>query len=222
MISTIAIAATLSAALAGTPLQARAEEGLLEVPALSVGGDVLRMAVLANPVPPLGGLASSQDPAESGLVQAHRVLKPLTAGSLLLTVALGTLLVINYPTFFGEGHCSTGGPVFGTYGCDALNIVHGVSAVMSVVLYTATTVLELTPEVQAVPERHPEAQRYLRYVHLVGFILQPILGIISSYPQIIGISTGGQAQFSRVMRSVHLSIGYVTLGAYAASTVLDF
>lgn len=221
--SSFILAATLSAALGMSQTASLTGERLLEMPALNPGDNSLRAAVLANAEQAAGGLEPSREaPPPSGLVRAHDILKPLTAGSLLLTVALGTLVAINYPTIFGEGRCTGPSPVFGTYGCDALNIDHGISAVLSVTLYTATSVLELTPEVRAVPLRYPLAQRYLRYVHLAGIVLQPLLGIIASYPQIIGISPGDQPEFSKVMRSIHVFAGYLTFSAYATSTILEF
>ncbi|MGC4118424.1 MAG: hypothetical protein QM765_28495 [Myxococcales bacterium] len=222
--------ALLVAVLGAGPGAAEAADlpraGRMELPSLHFGESLALAALLAadepGPVGAAGLNTSSEAPRESGLVQAHRVLKPLTAGALLLTVSMGTLLAINYPTAFGDGKCAGPHPIFGTYGCDALNIDHGVGAVLSTVLYTATSVLELTPEVQAVRTKHLATQRWLGYVHLAGFILMPIMGIVSAYPQIIGIAPVSREQFSKVLRTVHLGVGYVTLAAYGASTILEF
>ncbi|HEY3451323.1 MAG TPA: hypothetical protein VGK67_33500 [Myxococcales bacterium] len=217
------LAAALSASFGATHPGDLPVQGVFELPPLRVGVPLLLPASLASTPEPAGGLAPTTEASrESGLVQAHRILKPLTAGALLLTVALGTLVAINFQTAFGDGRCASAHPIFGTYGCDALNIDHGVAAVLSTVLFTATSVLELTPEVREVPTKYPTTQRGLRYVYLVGFVLQPLMGIISSYPQTIGISPADRAQFSKVMRTIHLSVGYVTLAAFATSTVLEF
>lgn len=155
----------------------------------------------------------------------HRVLKVATAGSLVVTGLLGTIVAINQPTLFGRGRCAAGDPIFGPYGCTSLSTVHGGMAVTSLVLYTATGVLSLaTPRMPGAT--HPRLEfvhRALTYVHLAGMVIQPVLGILSRFPDVIGIdSTEHRRDFSEVTRTVHIGLGYLTVAAFVTTTLLDF
>ncbi|MFE8596313.1 hypothetical protein [Archangium violaceum] len=152
-------------------------------------------------------------------LRTHRTLGLVTTGSLLLTAGLGTLSAINEGTAFHEGRCATGNPLLGDYGCESLHIVHGASAILSLVLYTATAVQGLP---LGLSQSEGPLYRILSYVHLVGIVLQPILGLITAYPEVIGINPGAQERFGDVMRTIHIGVGYVTVAAYATTTVLEF
>lgn len=152
-------------------------------------------------------------------LRMHRTLSLVTTGSLLVTAGLGTLSAINEGTAFHEGRCATGNPLLGDYGCESLHIVHGASAILSLVLYTATAVQGLP---LGLSQSEGPLYRILSYVHLVGIVLQPILGLITAYPEIIGINPGAQERFGDVMRTIHIGVGYVTVAAYATTTVLEF
>ncbi|PTL79493.1 hypothetical protein [Vitiosangium sp. GDMCC 1.1324] len=152
-------------------------------------------------------------------LRTHRTLSVVTTGSLLVTAALGTLTAINEGTAFHDGRCTTGHPLLGDYGCESLHIVHGASAILSVVLYTATAVQGLP---LGLNQSEGPLYRILSYVHLVGIVLQPILGLITSYPEVIGINPGAREHFGDVMRTIHIGVGYVTVAAYATTTVLEF
>lgn len=179
----------------------------------------------------MGDLDASSGAASEELRLRHlrtweRGLKWATAGSLLVTSTLGALVAINQPTAFGDGRCFTAGsPIFGTYGCDrGLSTLHGISGVMSATLYTANGVLALSipGPVGNVSETARPWHRALTYVHLGGIILQPILGLVSAYPQVIGMqNTGPTDTFPRTTRTVHLFLGIVTTAAYLATLALE-
>lgn len=168
----------------------------------------------------------SAEPSREGLRRAHRALRYTTAGSLLVTGGLGTLVAINQGTSFTQGRCdaSSHRPIFGDYGCEPLSIVHGISGVLSVTLYTATTALGLAlgePPLGHGGE-YGRLYRILSYVALVGMAIQPVLGLVSAYPDIIGVSAGSQEKFGEVTRTVHVGIGYVTIATYLTTVILEF
>jgi hypothetical protein len=152
----------------------------------------------------------------------HRTLSLVTTGSLLVTGALGTLTAINEGTAFKSGRCDSGNPIFGGYGCESLHIVHGASAILSTTLYTATAVQGLSIGPPSLAQEQGPLYRILSYVHLVGIVLQPALGLVTSYPEIIGIHPEAREHFGDVMRTVHIGVGYVTVAAYSTTTVLEF
>lgn len=167
-----------------------------------------------------GSLLEDERPERSQHARRlHRTLSLVTTGSLLVTGALGTLTAINAGTAFEPGRCDSGTPLFGNYGCESLHIVHGASAILSLVLYTATAVQGLP---LGLSQSEGPLYRILSYVHLVGIVLQPVLGLITSYPQIIGVHPEAQEHFGDVLRTVHIGVGYVTVAAYATTTVLEF
>jgi hypothetical protein len=167
-------------------------------------------------------------PADERAVRLHqwgRVLTWSTAASLVVTSTLGTLAAINQPTAFGDGRCVTGNPVWGTYGCDrGLSTLHGASAVLSVTLYTANAVLRLTAP-EAAPRVSEAARpwhRALGWITLGGIVVQPALGLVAAYPQVIGKShTAPTDSFPRNLRTAHLFIGYVTTTAFLAAVALE-
>jgi hypothetical protein len=155
----------------------------------------------------------------------ERALEWSTAGALVVTSTLGTMAAINQPTAFGHGRCQTGSPVLGTYGCDrGLSTLHGSSGVLSATLYTASGVLALAIPGPAskVSGRARPWHRALGYVHLGGIVLQPILGLVSAFPQVIGMSTSApDDRFPRNTRTIHVGLGYVTTAAYLAALALE-
>ena len=65
--------------------------------------------------------------------------------------------------------------------------------------------------------------KWLAWVHGAGMVLLPILGIVSTHPQIFGINDEAtRADFTRATRSVHLFLGYGTLAALTAAGILEF
>jgi hypothetical protein len=163
-------------------------------------------------------LTHAQD-AEPGPREADRVLQLATSGGLILTATLGTLTAINRPTLFSDGRCAAGKPLFGQWGCRGLSTLHGLSALLTVVLYTATTTLELEAFDWPGRDRHGRAYEALSYVHLVGMALQPIGGLLAAAPEIVGASRDGT--FSRVLRTIHLFTGYAIAGAFVVTTAVE-
>jgi hypothetical protein len=160
------------------------------------------------------------------MLTAHRALEITTAASLAVTGALGVITAINRPTLFGAGRCQSGDPVFGNYGCESLSIVHGISGVVSEGLYISTMVLEaVTPDPPWETQESPgwrEARRVLTWVHVGGMILQPLLGMISAYPGIIGVDDPqSRYDFSRTLRTVHMGVGVITATAYLSTLAID-
>ncbi len=155
----------------------------------------------------------------------ERALKWSTAGSLVVTSTLGTMAAVNQPTAFGDGRCQTGNPVLGTYGCDrGLSTLHGASGVLSATLYTANGVLALAipGPVGNVSKRARPWHRALTYVHLGGIVLQPILGLVSAFPQVIGVhGAAPDDRFPRDTRTIHVGVGYLTAAAYLATLALE-
>jgi hypothetical protein len=197
----------------------------LELPAL-------RLAALA-PEPGVGGSAELGDPAATPADEGRaarlrgwgRALRWSTAGALVVTSALGTLAAINQPTRFGDGRCLTGHPVLGNYGCDrGLSTLHGSSAVLSVTLYTANAVLGLAaPEAAGrVSEAARPWHRALGVIHLGGIVVQPVLGLVAAFPQVIGREkTATTDMFPRNLRTAHVVVGYLTTAAFLGAISLE-
>jgi hypothetical protein len=165
-----------------------------------------------------GGTAFAQE-REPGPRGADKALQLATAGSLLVTGTLGTIAAINQPTWFSNGRCATGGPIFGEYGCHGFSTLHGISALISIVLYTATTTLEIAAFDWPGRDRHGTAYEAFSYVHLVGMALQPLGGLVAAVPEVFGLerNTG----FTRALRSIHLMTGYLIAGSFVATTVIE-
>jgi len=156
---------------------------------------------------------------EPGPRDEHRVLQLATAGSLLITATLGTLTAINKPTLLSEGACAGGRPVLGDYGCHGLSILHGISGLLSTVLYTATLTLELSAFDWPGRDRHGGAYEALSYVHLIGMSGQALGGVIASFPEVVGASRDGT--FARVLRTLHIFTGYLIVGSFGITTAIE-
>ncbi len=159
------------------------------------------------------------------LRHSERVLKWSTAGALVVTSVLGTMVAINQPTAFGDGRCQTGSPLLGTYGCDrGLSTLHGISGVLSLTLYTADGVLTLAipGPVGNVSEAARPWHRALTYVTLGGFVVQPILGLVAAYPQVIGMTNAAPGDaFPRDVRTIHVGLGYLITAAFLTTLALE-
>jgi hypothetical protein len=148
----------------------------------------------------------------------HRGLQLATAGSMLVTGTLGTILAINKPTLFSEGRCAEGEPIFGWYGCHGLSILHGVSAVITLVLYTATTTLELAEGTWPGSGGHNDGYTVASAITMGAMGALPIVGFIAAVPAIFGIPEG---DFQKVLRTLHLSVAYLAVGTYVTTVALD-
>lgn len=158
------------------------------------------------------------------LARIHRGLQIATSASLAITgLFLGTIAAINQPTAFGDGHCTTGGPVFGSYGCSGLSVLHGVSAVISVSLYVGTETLDyVRPRLE--PERptaRRRAQHVLRWIHRGAIAATPLLGLMGARPEWIGVPNEDRPSFQKTVRTIHIFTAALLAGAYIATTLLE-
>jgi hypothetical protein len=151
----------------------------------------------------------------------HRGLQIATMSSLLVTGTLGTIAAMNKPTLFGEGRCASGDPVLGEYGCKGLSVLHGLSAIVSLVLYTATTTIEVVEYDWPGRGQHGAGFEAASWVHLIGMGALPIAGIITVVPDVLGIGQDDRAAFQRVLRTIHLGFAYATVGSYVATAAID-
>jgi hypothetical protein len=156
---------------------------------------------------------------EPGPRDADRTLQLATAGSLIVTASLGTIAAMNQPTWFSDGRCATGGPIFGEYGCHGFSTLHGIAALLSVVLYTATATLEFTAFDWPGRDQHGSGYQALSYVHLVGMAIQPIVGLLAAVPQVIGLKR--DSGFSRALRSLHLMTGWLIVTSFVITTSIE-
>jgi hypothetical protein len=189
----------------------------------------LRLAV----APPQNGAQAPMSAEALQASHAHtatlqwwgRTLRWSTAAALVATATLGTLAAINQPTAFGDGRCITGDPVFGTYGCDrGLSTLHGSAGILSVTLYTANLVLRLAaPESKGyVSEAARPWHTALSWIALGGIVIQPALGLIAAYPQVIGKSQSVPTDpFPRNLRTAHLFIGYITTVSFVTTVIIE-
>jgi len=149
----------------------------------------------------------------------HRTLQLATSGSLILTAALGTINAMNQPTLFSEGRCAEGRPIFGEYGCHGFGPLHGLFALLTIVLYTSTEALEFSRFDWPGRDRHGDGFTALSYVHLIGMMIQPIGGLIAAVPEIVGASRTGA--LPKVLRTLHLVTGVAIAGAFVVTTAIE-
>ncbi len=144
-----------------------------------------------------------------------------TAGTMALTAAGGMLVALNQPTLLFDGLCARGEPIFGQYGCDGLNRLHGIGGAATGVLYTSEQVMDrVLPGSPGEPAPSTGA-RIVDGIHLGGMLLMPLMGFLAAEPQTIGIRPPTDGTFPRTLRSVHASLGMITLGAYLTSLIID-
>jgi hypothetical protein len=196
-----------------------------ETPAPALATDSALLPSASAPPTLMPSPPARDDERARALQRWGRALRWGTAAALVGTSTLGTLAAINQPTAFGDGRCKTGNPVLGDYGCDrGLSTLHGSSAVLSVTLYTANAVLGLAaPESRGTvsPSARPW-HRALGWVHLGGIVVQPVIGLVSAFPQVIGKSrTLPTDRFPRDLRTAHVLLGYVTTAAFLTTVALE-
>lgn len=186
-------------------------------------------------------------------LRTHRGFALAAWASLTFTVGLGTVLTINQPTWFGDGRCASGDGIFEEVGCgavvprgrdasgmplpelretSALATLHQAFAFVTTGLYATAGVIAATaPDPDNAAAGDDPASRALRrhkslaWVHGVGMILMPLLGVLAANPELFGLdpSTDPEAarDYQRAMRSVHAIAGYATWGAYSLDAVLQ-
>src|SRR5262249_26318630 len=79
------------------------------------------------------------------LTRTHRALGITTWLSMGLTTALGTMVLLNRPTWLGPGLCSSmdGYNILGDFGCGPLSAVHEISSLITMGLYATTGIFAL-------------------------------------------------------------------------------
>ncbi len=163
------------------------------------------------------------------VLRTHRAFGIAAWSTMLVTEAIGTVLAINQDTWFGRGACQTNPDAFGCYQNSLLTGMHLGFAFASTALYTTAGVIAATaPDPENAAEGDDPAPRTLRrhkwlaWVHGAGMVLLPILGIVSTHPQIFGINDeAARADFTRATRSLHLITGYATFAALTWAGVLE-
>jgi len=162
------------------------------------------------------------------MTRIHRAFGISTVASLAMTELAGTILFINRPTAFGPGNCASGNCVFGEFGQSGLATFHAISAAITTVAYTTTGIFALTmpdPEHASVGSdaraNRLRWHRRMAWIHLAGMILEPLLGIVTAYPGVVGVPPAAVTDFQRNMYVVHMGVGYVTLAALATGMTIE-
>ncbi len=165
----------------------------------------------------------------ASLLRTHRGFAIAAWSTMLLTEVLGTIQAVNQDTWFGPGVCAGSPRAFGCQQSTLLTGLHETMAFVTVGLYTASGAIAIAaPDPENASEGDNTAARTLRlhkamaWVHGVGMVLLPILGIVSATPQIFGVTSDqGRADFTRAVRSVHTIVGYTTFAALTFSAYLE-
>ena len=192
----------------------------------AVQGAVLAFVAVAVPASGWAQTAEVEN-RQRDYERAHSVVQKAGIGTLAVTGALGLVLFANKPTLFGDGLCSTGDGIMGEFGCGpGLGLTHFAFAVTSAGLFIASEILAeaMDPgpyEDYSNPGRR-RAMETLRWTNVGLFALQPVLGIIAAHPGIIGIPASARADFSRVMRTVHLGVGLGLATTYTVNAALQW
>lgn len=159
------------------------------------------------------------------LETTHSVLQKAGLGTLLLTGTSGATLMINKPTLFGEGRCKTGDPLFGGFGCSGLSLVHFAMGAASLGLFVSSEIvaenMPISPYDMGTAGEQ-DTMRALRYTNIGLFAVQPLLGLVSAYPQLIGIPERSRESFSKIMRTVHFGVGGSLATTYSINAALQW
>ena len=188
-------------------------------------GAVLAMLV-ALALPAAGWAQVTETQRQRDLDYAHSTVQKAGLGTLAVTGALGLVLFANKPTLFGDGLCSTGDGIFGEYGCGpGLAVTHMAFAVASAGLFIAQEILaakmDPSPYLEGSTGRQ-NTMEALRWTNVGLFAVQPVLGIIAAHPGLIGIPASARADFSRVLRTVHLGVGLGLATTYSVNAALQW
>ena len=182
------------------------------------------------------------------LVRMHRPLGLATWASLLITEIAGTILAVNQRTVFGVGACNiptndgSNPCLLGDFGGGRgpLNAFHELSAFITVGFYAATGLYAMAmpdPEHASVGSDSRASRlrvhKALAWVHMLGMVLLPILGVLSVEPGLVGLNidttnsmtlTSSRARIDNYqsdMRTVHLAVGYVTFAALTIAMLYE-
>ncbi|TAK23637.1 MAG: hypothetical protein EPO40_26375 [Myxococcaceae bacterium] len=155
----------------------------------------------------------------SSLLRTHRAFGIAAWSSLLVTEALGTILAINRPTWFGDGACATDPSAFGC-GSGTMGALHLASSFLTTGLYATAGILAIAapdPDNASVGDDRASStlrlHKTLAWVHGAGMILMPILGILGSRVS--------DPEVGRAFRTVHTGVGYATFAALSWAMYLE-
>lgn len=162
------------------------------------------------------------------ILRTHRAFAIAAWSAMVVTEVLGTIQAVNQPTWFGDGACTGNPEAFGCHQSSMITALHETFAITTTALYTTAAILAIAapdPEAASVgaglAERTLRLHKTMAWVHGVGMVLLPLLGVVTAHPQILGISQEAQGDFSRGMRTVHTVIGYSTFAALTFSAWLE-
>lgn len=155
----------------------------------------------------------------ASLLRTHRAFGIAAWSSLVVTEALGTILAINRPTWFGDGACASDPSAFGC-GSSLLGTLHEASSFLTTGLYTTAGILAIAapdPDNASVGDDRAAStlrlHKALAWVHGAGMILMPILGIIGARVS--------NPDVGRAFRTIHSGVGYATFAALSWSMYLE-
>jgi hypothetical protein len=173
-------------------------------------------------------LSPSEADRQEDLNNAHSILQKTTLVSIGVTGALGLVTAYNQATVFGKGQCSTdsGKPLFGKWGCDGLNVLHGIAGIATTGLFIATEVvavsMPISPYDDASSSTKTDAMKTLRWINIGLVGVQGVMGLIAAYPQVIGIPVSARPAFSAILRTIHIGTGVTFAGTYTATAILQW
>ena len=163
------------------------------------------------------------------LAGLHRALGIATWVAMAATVVLGVLQYYNLYGFFGgqeDTPCVRGDAIFGQDQCWGTPWPHRIAALGTTVLYTATFAVSLLmPDPMDLSSQESDHAREvrihkaLRWVHLVGMILQIGLGFATGQNW-LGLDRANEFGAMQALATVHQAIGLVTFGTLTAAGLL--
>lgn len=159
------------------------------------------------------------------LATTHSVLQKAGLGTLFFTGTSGSALMVNKPTLFGKGRCRTGDPLLGGFGCRGLSLLHFGMGVASLGLFVSSEIVAENMPVSPYDmgsAGKQDTMRTLRYTNIGLFAVQPILGLVATHPQLIGIPERSRETFSKVLRTVHFGVGGSLATTYSINAGLQW
>lgn len=162
-------------------------------------------------------------------LRTHRAFGIAAWSSMLITEVLGTIQLVNQDSWFGRGACASNPDAFACRQSSLITGLHEGFAFTTVGLYlTAGIIAASAPDPEHASEGDGAAQRRLRlhktlaWIHGVGMVLLPLMGVISAYPQILGATSNeARADVGRAMRTLHAVVGYSTFTAFTIAAAIE-
>jgi len=172
--------------------------------------------IAPTPAPDADAQKKEESRKRNSMKTLHRAFGITTWVSLGFTNALGTMRYANV-IGFGDPLCEDGSPLLGrSWGCgDGLKYQHLVSASFTTASYITTrTIAGLMPDPYDAGATSSKLRwhRRLSWVHLVGMIAMPVLGLATSATEDEGAR--------KTLATVHLATGYATFAALSTAAVI--